>query len=155
MGSSYFVNLVTIFGLLTWISILVTHIYFVKARVAQNVPKESMAYVSPFGIWGSYIALGFCILIAFTKNFPVFTKGEWGNFDTKNFITGYLGIPLYLIMIFGWKWWHKTEGVKAEEADLWTGKDEIDREEQEFLAREAANRKEKRSFYDRFVSWLF
>ncbi|GME43274.1 Amino acid/polyamine transporter I [Neofusicoccum parvum] len=151
----YFVNLVTIFGLLTWISILVTHIYFVKARVAQNVPKESMAYVSPFGIWGSYIALGFCILIAFTKNFPVFTKGEWGNFDTKNFITGYLGIPLYLIMIFGWKWWHKTEGVKAEEADLWTGKDEIDREEQEFLAREAANRKEKRSFYDRFVSWLF
>ena len=37
----YFFNLVTIFGLLTWISILVTHIYFIKARRAQNVPKFS------------------------------------------------------------------------------------------------------------------
>ncbi|KAF4312371.1 Amino acid/polyamine transporter I [Botryosphaeria dothidea] len=153
----YFVNLVTIFGLLTWISILVTHIYFVRARKAQNVQNESLAYVSPFGIWGSYIALGFCILIAFTKNFPVFTKGDYGNFDYKNFITGYLGIPLYLIMIFGWKWWHKTEGVKPETSDLWTGKDVIDREEQEFLAEQAARQKApgERSFYDRFVAWLF
>jgi yeast amino acid transporter len=31
----YFVNLVSIFGLLTWISILVSHIYFIKARRAQ------------------------------------------------------------------------------------------------------------------------
>ncbi|EKG15074.1 Amino acid/polyamine transporter I [Macrophomina phaseolina MS6] len=153
----YFVNLVTIFGLLTWISILVTHIYFVRARQAQNVAKESLAYVSPFGIWGSYFALGFCILIAFTKNFPVFTKGSYGNFDYKNFITGYLGIPLYLIMIFGWKWWHKTEGIKPETADLWTGKDVIDREEQEFLAQQAARMGDpnQRTFYDRFVSWLF
>ncbi|KAB2569444.1 Dicarboxylic amino acid permease [Lasiodiplodia theobromae] len=152
----YFVNLVTIFGLLTWISILVTHIYFVKAREAQNVPKETLAYVSPFGIWGSYIALGFCILIAFTKNFSVFIHSEdYGDFDYKNFITGYLGIPLYIIMIFGWKWWHKTEGIKASEADLWTGKDIIDREEQEFLAQQAANNKGGKTFYSRFVSWLF
>lgn len=26
----------------------------------------------------------------------VFTKGKWGNFDYKNFITGYLGIPIYI-----------------------------------------------------------
>lgn len=135
-----------------------THIYFVRARKAQNVPNESMPYISPFGIWGSYIALGFCILIAFTKNFPVFTHDEdYGDFDYKNFITGYLGIPLYLIMIFGWKFYHKTQGVQPKTADLWTGKDEIDREEQEFLAQQAAKRKHpnERGFYERFVSWLF
>jgi amino acid transporter len=95
----YFVNLVTIFGLLTWISILVTHIYFVKARRAQGITNDQMPYVAPFGLIGSYIALFFCILIAFTKNFAVFThdKKTYGDFDYKNFITGYLGIPLFLM----------------------------------------------------------
>lgn len=86
----YFVNLTTIFGLLSWISLLVSHIFFVRARRAQGITKDQMAYVAPFGLIGSYVALFFCILIAITKNFPVFTKGKYGNFDWKNFITGYL-----------------------------------------------------------------
>ncbi|GAB7343281.1 hypothetical protein MBLNU457_1337t1 [Dothideomycetes sp. NU457] len=155
---SYFVNLVTIFGLLTWISILVSHICFVRARKAQNIPTSSLAYAAPFGIAGSYGALFFCILIALTKNFSVFTRSPstYGDFDYKNFITGYLGIPLYLIMIGGYKLIKKSERVRPETADLFSGKDEIDREEEEFLAREAALRGiGKRTFYDRFVSWLF
>ena len=86
---SYFVNLVSIFGLLTWISILISHVYFVKARRAQGVPEESLRYKSPFGLWGSYVALAFCCLIALTKNFAVFTKGDYGNFDYKNFIVSF------------------------------------------------------------------
>ena len=85
----YFVNLVTIFGLESWISILVTHIYFVKARRVQNLPNSAMPYVAPFGLWGSYFALAVCILVAFTKNFAAFTKSEdYGSFDYKTFITG-------------------------------------------------------------------
>lgn len=156
----YFVNLVTIFGLLTWISLLTTHIFFVRARVAQNVPVESLAFTAPLGIWGSYIALGFCILIAITKNFDVFVHQpeDYGNFDYKNFITGYLGIPLYIIMLFGYKYIKGTKGVSPEEADLWTGKAEIDREEEEFLARKAAEKPQLKNagwFYRTFVSWLF
>ena len=83
----YFVNLVSIFGLLTWISILVSHIYFIKARRAQGIADRDMPYKSPFGLWGSYIALFFCCLIAVTKNFSVFTHNKkYGNFDYKNFI---------------------------------------------------------------------
>jgi amino acid transporter len=99
----YFVNLVSMFGLLSWISILVSHIYFLRARKAQGITNDKMPFVAPFGAIGSYIALFFCILIALTKNFAVFTKGSWGNFDYKNFITGYLGIPLYVILLFGYK----------------------------------------------------
>jgi amino acid transporter len=82
----YFVNLVSIFGLLTWVSILVAHIYFVKARRAQGVDEKTMRYKSPFGLWGSYCALAFCVLVSLTKNFDVFIDG----FNYKNFITGYL-----------------------------------------------------------------
>ncbi|EEP78936.1 hypothetical protein UREG_03782 [Uncinocarpus reesii 1704] len=156
----YFVNLVTIFGLLTWISILVTHIYFVRARKAQNVPETSLAFKAPLGVGGSYFACAFCILISLTKSYDVFVHNpkKYGNFDYKNFITAYLGIPLYLIMIFGYKLVTKCKGVKPEEADLWTGKDAIDREEQEFLARKEAEQsglKDSSWFYRTFVSWLF
>jgi amino acid transporter len=86
----YFVNLTTIFGLLSWISLLVSHIFFVRARRAQGITNDQLAYTAPFGLIGSYIALFFCCLIALTKNFNVFTKGKYGNFDYKNFVTGYL-----------------------------------------------------------------
>lgn len=157
----YFVNLVTIFGLLTWISILVTHIYFVKARRAQGIDESQMHYVAPFGLFGTYFALCFCIIIAIFKNFDVFVhvKDREGGekFDYKNFITGYLGIPLYLIMIFGYKLVTGTKGWTPLNADLFTGKDVIDREEEEFLAHKAVDRKRKPGgwFYRHFVSWLF
>lgn len=159
----YFYNLVTIFGLLTWVSILVTHIYFVKARKAQGIPETSLPYKAPFGLWGSYFALFWCIVISLTKNFNVFTKGSYGDFDYKNFITGYLGIPLYLIMIFGYKIWakvtkqpHEGMGVKPIEADFYTGKDAIDREEEEFLAAKAARGGDNKGgkFYKRYIGWL-
>ena len=159
---SYFVNLTTIFGLLTWISILVTHIYFIKARRAQNIPDSVMPYVAPLGIWGSYGALAFAVLIALTKNYDVFV----GGFKYETFITGYLGIPLYLILIFGHKAWTKSRGVKPHEADFYAGKDLIDREEEEFLAAKAALKERRKAemkgqkkglgwFYKKFVSWLF
>jgi amino acid transporter len=87
----YFVNLTTIFGLLSWFSLLGSHIFFVRARRAQGITNDQLAYVAPLGLWGSYIALFFCVLIAFTKNFSVFTySSKYGKFDYKNFITGYL-----------------------------------------------------------------
>ena len=157
----YFYNLVTIFGLLTWISILVTHIYFVRARRAQGISRSQMAYTAPFGLYGTYFALVFCILIAVFKNFDVFVyvKGREGgeHFDHINFITGYLGIPLYLIMIFGYKMVKKSKGATPMNADLFTGKDIIDREEEEFLANKAAKQKTRPGgwFYRHFVAWLF
>lgn len=85
----YFVNLVTIFGLLTWISILVTHIYFVRARMAQGITNDQMPYVAPFGLTGSCIALFFCCLIALTKNFDAFTRGSWGKFVSAAMQAGF------------------------------------------------------------------
>jgi len=154
----YFVNLTTIFGLLSWISLLVSHIWFVRARRAQGITNDQMAYHAPFGLIGSYIALFFCILIALTKNFSVFTKGSYGSFDYKNFITGYLGIPVYLICIFGYKFIMKSKMVKPHEADFYTGKAEIDREEEAFLAhaaeKKATEGKGGSWFYRTFVAWL-
>ncbi|KAL2832833.1 amino acid permease/ SLC12A domain-containing protein [Aspergillus cavernicola] len=156
---TYFVNLVSIFGLLSWISLLVTHICFVRAREAQGVPKSDLAYTSPFGIWGSYFALFWCIVVSFTKSFDVFVGDE---FDYKTFITSYLGIPLYIILIFGYKFATRCKRVLPHEADLYTGKDAIDREEAAYVAAQEAKRAAQGEnatranwFYRTFVAWLF
>jgi yeast amino acid transporter len=61
-------------------------------------------------------------------------------------------------MIAFWKIFKKTKGVKPHEADLWSGKKEIDDAEQEFLAQKAAREaqmgtKGKKMY--KFFSWLF
>ncbi|EFX04948.1 amino acid permease [Grosmannia clavigera kw1407] len=160
---NYFTNLVTVFGILTWISVLVTHIFFVRARRAQGIPDSSLNYVAPFGLWGTYGGLAVCIFIALCKNYSVFvhsskTSGHYGNFDYKNFITGYLGIPIYLVMLFAFKFIKKSRGVGPREADLFSGKKEVDDEEIEYLELEkqaARARGTNVSRMYRFVSWLF
>ncbi|KAF1816735.1 amino acid permease Dip5 [Eremomyces bilateralis CBS 781.70] len=154
----YFVNVVSILGLLTWISILVAHIGFIRARKAQNVPVESLAFKSPFGLWGSSIALFFCCLIALTKNFNVFVHDEkYGNLDVPNFITGYIGIPVYLTLIAGYKLVYRNKAIDPKTADLWTGREEYERETNYWLELEREKKestKPQSTFYKRFVSWL-
>ena len=156
---SYLVNVTTILGLLSWISILVTHIWFVRARKAQGLTDEMMPYTAPLGIWGSYVALFICVLVAITKNFDSFIPNLSYKGNYKNFITGYIGIPLYLALIFGHKFLTKSKGVRPHECDFYTGKDVIDREEEEFLAQQAAEKaahpNRGKSFYRKWVSWLF
>lgn len=156
----YFVSLVTVFGLLTWISILVTYIYWVRARRAQGLGDKDLVYKAPLGLYGAYGALVFCILIVVFSNFGVFVHvptRDNPTFDYKTFITGYLGLPLYLMMIFGYKFATKTKGHTALEVDLLGGKDIIDREEEVYLAEQAAKNELKDSgwFYGTFVAWLF
>jgi amino acid transporter len=133
---TYFVSLVTIFGILTWISILFSHISFVRARLAQGIPSTSLAYVSPFGQTGSFLALIFACIITLFNGFPDFFK----PFDWKNFIADYLPIPIYIGMIVGYKVIMKSEMVRPSNADLFTGKARIDEEEAEFLEEEKRRR---------------
>lgn len=133
----YFVNLVTMFGLLTWISILISHIGFVRARKVQDIPDTALAYRAPLGISGSVGALIFSVLIAIFKGFPLFcwkvlTPGE--AFDSSTFITTYLGIPLYFIMYFGHKIYSKSKVIKPVDVDMYSGKARIDAEEAEYVA---------------------
>lgn len=163
---SYFVNLVTIFGLLTWISILISHICFVRARRAQGVPDSALAYVAPLGLWGSVGALAFSLVICFFKGFALFcyrstarAAGKQPKFDTPTFVTTYLGIPLYIIMFFGFKIIKGGKWVRPGEADLYGGKARIDAEEEEFLARkqEKKGMPETRAerIYRLTIGWAF
>ena len=157
---TYFINCITVFGLIVWVCILASHINFIRACRAQGIPEGHLKYRAPLGIWGSWGALVFCVLVTFTKNFAVFvynpTTGQ--HFDYKNFITGYIAIPVFLIAYIGYKIVYRTRLVRLEEVDLHSGLDEIELHEMEFEAAEAeklANQNRLGRFYRRYLSWLF
>ena len=123
----YFVNLVSMFSILTWISILVTHLSFERARRAQKVPDAVLAFKAPLGRFGSWIALISCIAMSLMR-----IIGVLGHFAThfathyKGFITSYLGVPLYLALLLGYKATTKCKRVDPEETSLFSDQTIVD-----------------------------
>lgn len=134
----YFASLVTIFGILTWVSILTSHIFFVRARRMQQIQDTQLAYISPFGIGGSMAALIFACTILFFNGFTCFSRdpstGE--RFRWRTFIVNYIGVVIFAAMVAGYKIFMRTKIWGSAEADLFTGKKKIDEDENEFLASE-------------------
>ncbi|OQE92644.1 hypothetical protein PENNAL_c0007G04547 [Penicillium nalgiovense] len=129
----YFVDMVTMLGLLTWISILVTHISFVRARKAQGIPDKALAFRARFGLPGTCLALLLCLFISVAIVFDSFSFDDSGvrTLDVKSFIASYISIPVYISLMVGYKLAVHSKRVDPKEADLWTDKIELDREERD------------------------
>lgn len=116
----YFVSMVTVFGALNWIAVLVSYICMVRGMKAQGIPRSALPYTNPLLPWGAYIALFITIVIIIFNGFAAFMP----TFQVDKFITSYIGIPIYLLNIAFWKIKNKTKMVKPEEMDLVTGRRE-------------------------------
>ncbi|KAE8374232.1 amino acid permease/ SLC12A domain-containing protein [Aspergillus bertholletiae] len=100
---NHFVNLVTMFSILTWISILVVHVTFAKSRKIK-VEASQFTFRAPFGITGSWVALAFCAFVTVMRGFDIVdSDGDPGKVDYKAVVTSYIGIPLYSALFFSHK----------------------------------------------------
>ncbi|CEP62651.1 dicarboxylic amino acid permease LALA0_S06e00562g [Lachancea lanzarotensis] len=156
---TYFVNVVSIFGLLSWISILITYIRFDKAVRVQFGDKSSLSYTAAMQPWSAYVCLFFCILVGLIKNYTVFLGHK---FDYKTFISGYIGIPVFFICYVGYKLIMRTKLIAPEDVDLYTFKAAIDAEEEEGKIYDAEHEEKLKNekwsldwIYDRFLGWIF
>lgn len=145
---NYFVSYVSLFGLLIWASILFTHVRFVKACEAQGVDRSQFAYTAPYTPYSTWVALAFCTLVIFIKNFTVFIEG----FDYKTFIAGYLALPIFCLLYVGHRIVTKSKLRSPDQVDLFSFKDQIDEEENQFLEEQANKRI---GFYEKYIGWLF
>ncbi|KAI0748018.1 dicarbixylic amino acid permease [Daedaleopsis nitida] len=124
---SWFVNLVSTFGAITWMCICYTHIRFMKAVKAQGMSRQELPYTAPFQPWGSWFALIATAVITLFKGFDTFIP-----FKRDTFVTSYIGIPIFVIFYFGYKLYWRTVLIPSGVVDLITGKREIDEEEERF-----------------------
>lgn len=104
-----------------WMSISICHIRFRSALKYNNVPLSSLGFVSPFGVYGSYLSIliNALILIAqfWVALFPIGSSKP----DANSFFQNYLGVPFLLICYVGhklvtrnWKLYIKTEEIDLD-----------------------------------------
>ncbi|KAJ5182539.1 Amino acid/polyamine transporter I [Penicillium capsulatum] len=119
----YFVDTVTMLGLLTWISILITHVSFVRARKAQGISDDVLIFRARFGVSGTWLALFLCLFISATMVFKAFSfQEEERSFNYRSVVASYAGVPLYIALFVGYRLVVKSKPVTPKEVDLWTGK---------------------------------
>nr|GAT58728.1 predicted protein [Mycena chlorophos] len=126
---TWFVNLVSTFGALTWISICIAHICFMRALAAQGKSRDALPYKAPLQPFGSWFALISTVIIVIFKGFDTFLP-----FNKANFVTSYIGVPVFILLWGGYKMFYRTKTIPADKVDLVTGLREIDEAEEEFLA---------------------
>lgn len=126
---NWFINLATTGILSTYAVMWLTYFKFKKAVKVQNLDQQDPKYfkvpnwVLPLCYWGAT----FNALVLFFNGFWIFFPG---NFSAANLFTSYFAPVFFLLLFFGWKFYMKTHWRSAEEADLTTGKIEIDEEEE-------------------------
>lgn len=119
---NYFVNTVTLFGGLSWIAILGSHIGFMRGHKAQGIPRSALPFAFRFQPYMSWIALVITSVLMLFKGFDSFLPiSKFSTTGYKSFITHYIGLPVFVFGYFGYKIVHKTKIVDPKTMDLVAG----------------------------------
>lgn len=123
---NWFVNISGLAGFIAWGCINASHIAFMRACKAQGIKRESLPYKAFLQPWFSYYGLFFNILIIFTQGFTSFMP--W---DTQDFFISYISLILFVVLYAGHKLWKRQGFVVPRNADLYSGRKEVDEYEME------------------------
>ncbi|KAG8744577.1 hypothetical protein FRC10_009913 [Ceratobasidium sp. 414] len=142
----WFINVATSAQLVTWIAMSITWIRWNAAMQAQGVSREILPYRSRIQPYGAYYALTMSIIVTFFNGYYVFLKGGWA---TADFIFAYGSIFIFLGIYIGVKVLGRSPFVSAHEADLFSGKKEVDEYEARLVEKPPATR------WQRISRWMF
>jgi len=79
----------------------------------NKLPFKAMWYP-----YGTYAALAANIFLTFFQGYTAFLT----PFSASNFVINYILLPVFAILLVGYKIWKGTKLVKLEEMDIWTGR---------------------------------
>ncbi|KAH8886003.1 proline permease [Thozetella sp. PMI_491] len=119
----WFVDLTTTALIMTYTMMLVTFIGFYRARTAQGMDPSTLPYRAPWTPYSSYVGLvlGCCGLLFVGFN-------SFAPFATRDFVTAYFAVGFAIFTYVVWKVLHRTRFVSPADADLISGKKEVDDE---------------------------
>ncbi|UPK96158.1 hypothetical protein LCI18_007093 [Fusarium solani-melongenae] len=112
----WFQSLTTMCTLITWSSICVAYLHFYDGLKANNISRKTLVHRAPFQPYGAIIALVFFLIIIIFNGFAVFFPGNW---NVYNFVTAYIGIPIFVAAVpFHTRWWHLPEESPPKQSRL-------------------------------------
>ena len=111
---------------ITWGAICAAHIRFRKAWVTQGYRVEQLPWVSPLGVYGSWLGLFFNMLIIaaqfYLSAFPIHEARMDGNKRAYEFFLGFISVPIFLMFYFAYKIIKRTKVPRSEDIDLLSGR---------------------------------
>lgn len=116
-----------------------TDIYIQRFRGALEFHGllESRPFKTPFQPYGTYYAMGFIGLLAITNGYTIFFPG---SFTASDFLVSYIVFVIFFVLYFGHKLYYRTPWMtKVSEIDIFSGKEEIDRLEEEDIEPQPRN----------------
>ncbi|MEJ4044885.1 amino acid permease [Erwinia sp. SLM-02] len=102
-------------GFIAWLGIAISHYRFRRGYVAQGRDLADLPYRSGFFPLGPIFAFVLCLIITLGQNYQAFLAD---TIDWYGAAATYIGIPLFLIIWFGFKLTRKTRFVKYSEMDF-------------------------------------
>ena len=126
---TWLINLVTAGGIIDYIVMTVTYIFFYRACQAQGLDRSTLPYRGRFQPYCAYIALVWMVIIVFCYGYSSFEP--W---SVSNFFTYYTMLIVAPILYVGWKLIKRTHTVKPYQLDLVWEAPVIDRYEETFIS---------------------
>ncbi|OTB00466.1 hypothetical protein M426DRAFT_267556 [Hypoxylon sp. CI-4A] len=112
---NWFTNVITGAGIINYIVISVTYIFFYNACKTQGIDRKTLPYRGWFQPYCGWISAIYMTTIVCVYGYSVFVPGMW---DIASFFTYYTMVLVAPVLYFGWKIVKRTKFVLAEEADL-------------------------------------
>ena len=117
----WFLNITGVAGFISWTCINISHIGFMRALAARGQSRDTLPYKAMWQPWFSWYGILFNVLIILTQGFKAFIP--W---DTSSFFVAYVSLILFAVLYIGHKIVYRTKFVKPIEADLDSGRREVD-----------------------------
>ncbi|KAI6801886.1 putative amino acid permease [Hortaea werneckii] len=124
---TWLVNLVTAGGLIDYIIMCVTYIFFYRACKVQGVDRNEFKYTGYFQPYGAWIALIWLLHVVLCFGYTSFYP--W---NINSFFSTYVMVGVAPILFIFWKVIKRTKFVKPHEADLVWDRPVIDAYEETF-----------------------
>jgi lysine-specific permease len=118
-GTAYtwLLNITGMIGFIAWLGIAICHYRFRKAFTAQGRDVNELTYRAKWYPFGPIFAAVLCTLIILGQNYSAFVEENIKWYDVA---VAYIGIPVFLVFYFGYKFVYKTKLIPLHEVDLST-----------------------------------
>ncbi|BGO94857.1 hypothetical protein NBRC10512_002524 [Rhodotorula toruloides] len=144
---NYLYSIGAVTGLISWLVILISYLRFYYGCKKQGFDRNEFPYKAPMQPYASFFGAFMLFIIIIFSDYQVFLAGSW---DTGSFLTAYITIPWFFLMLVAWKFWKKTTFVRLDAMDLDSGRRAIDLMEEE----QRALYKAPETWYEKLWAWL-
>ncbi|CUB09077.1 Lysine-specific permease [Bacillus cereus] len=102
-------------GFIAWAGIAISHYRFRKAYIVQGGDVNKLPYKAKWYPFAPIASIVLCIIVIIGQKYEIFIGKE---VSWENLLMTYIGLPIFFVVWFGYKWKNKTKIIALQECNL-------------------------------------